>query len=142
MIFYGTDGQIAETPRAKLSEHHTATAGIYSAALAPSGHPPVELYVAPADLIMYEPQAHSAPRRQEFDWSDARTRHEFIHLEQKVLAKIADNDETALYSAMKQQRNATVFADRIFHDYEEMRRLNNLSKKIAELQQFLRPLAD
>lgn len=80
-------------------------------------------------------------RHEEFDWMTTKTRREFIRLEQKVLANRANPEEANRYEAMKSDRNSKIFADRQFRDYAEVQRLRKLSQKLAEVQQYLRPIA-
>jgi hypothetical protein len=79
--------------------------------------------------------------KEVFDWEDPRTRRAFIRLEQRVLANRASQDERDRYLEMERSRNATVFADRQIRDYAEIQRLKILSRKLAEIQQFLKPIA-
>jgi hypothetical protein len=77
---------------------------------------------------------------EDYKWNRVETKREYIRLEQKVLAGIADEDEVAKYKAMKSDRNSTIFADRYVNDYAELQRIQFLASKIAELQKFLRPI--
>ena len=78
--------------------------------------------------------------QEQFDWDSPKLNREFIRLEQMVLAKKADGEERARYQAMKHHRNSVIFADRYMRDYAEVQRLKKLSEKLAEVQQYLRPI--
>jgi hypothetical protein len=140
MILYGTGGQMASNPQAKTLEHRTSMAAAYWTTSASSPPPPADLYFAEQVFDLFKPQAHIAPMTENFDWSNGHLYREYINLEQKVLAKVADREESRRYAAMKRDRNSQIFADRYFQDYEEIQRLKKLSQKIAELQQYLRPI--
>ena len=79
--------------------------------------------------------------KENFNWSDPKVNHQFIELEQKVLANKAAKDEMKHYQAMKNDRDGIIFSDRYISDYAEIQRLKILSEKIAEIQKFLRPIS-
>ena len=120
--------------------YHAAIAGIYLRAAPASGTPPVHVNVTGDDMASFQPQPKPQPPIEEFDWFDKKTTRDFVRLEQKVLAKVADPNEISRYRMMKQNRNSKVFAERQLRDYEEIRRLKKLSEKILELQQYLRQI--
>lgn len=77
---------------------------------------------------------------EEYDWESPKVRRKYVRLEQKVLAKKATADEENLYRSMNKNRRGLVFADRYVRDYAEVQRLQKLSQKLAEIQQYLRPI--
>jgi hypothetical protein len=74
------------------------------------------------------------------DWNNPKNYKEYVRLEQKVLAKKADLEDRRRYEQLKRDRNSGVFADRYFRDYAEVQRLKALSEKLAEIQQYLKPI--
>lgn len=138
MIFYAPQPHSAVMPVATAFAEHAISSRTFEAKSA-GGMPLVErLIVADAgnSLELHNEQ----DTREEFDWSNARTQREFIRLEQKVLARKGAPDDQQRYNAMKRDRNSRIFADRYLHDYAEIQRIRKLSEKLAEIQQYLRPV--
>jgi hypothetical protein len=120
--------------------YHVAISGIYCSTAPGSGTPPLEINLAEIDNISFQPEPHPQPLIEEFDWNDKKTNREFVRLEQKVLAKVAESDDVCRYQKMRQHRNSKAFAERELRDYQEIRRLKQLSQKLSELQQYVRPI--
>jgi hypothetical protein len=106
-----------------------------------SGTPPIEPIVMGEAGDSAETRFEPTDVRPEFDWDDPKTKREFIRLEQKSLARKATREEQQRYKAMKADRDSHIFADRYLRDYAEIQRLRKLSEKLAEIQQFLRPVS-
>ena len=124
-------------PAAIVASAHAAMPGTFQAESAAS--PPISLggglpVPETAGLL-----AQTGEIRESFDWSKRKTVTEFNRLEQAVLADADDEVGRHRYAQMKRDRHATVFADRFARDYAEVRRLQLLSVKLAEVQRFLRP---
>lgn len=137
MIFYAAPGQASAPPVAVIVEEHAATSRVFNVFdVAPQ---PVEMSLQgrpeQADI-----KSGSCDVLDKFDWSDPVVMREFVKLEQKVLAEKASPGETDRYRAMRRNRNSQVFADRYIRDYAEVERLRTLSQKLAEIQQYLRPI--
>jgi hypothetical protein len=104
--------------------------------------------VGPAGTVIAQEQESDAAHvktevrevHEDFDWKSPKGSREFIRLEQKVLAGKAGADEQHRYQVMRRDRNSQVFSDRALHDYAEVQRLKKLSQKLAEVQQYLRPI--
>ena len=120
--------------------HHAGIVGIYCEASPSSGTSPIEAQITDHDVDVFQPKTHAEALIEKFDWSKQITSRQFARLEQKVLAKVAEAHEIKRYNDMKQDRNSQIYADRQLRDYEEVRRLKQLSKKISEIQRFLRPI--
>lgn len=85
-------------------------------------------------------QAKAVEIQEEFDWRQVKVLRQYIRLEQKVLADKADAEEIQRYKVMKADRNSEIFADRYVTDYAEIQRLKILTEKLADIQQYLRPI--
>jgi len=107
----------------------------------PAAEPPLPgVYFGAHHFEIYTPQPRQVPATLNFNWHDPKVRKEYARIEEKALAGVANDDERRYYQQMKKNRNPKIFADRYLQDYVESRRLEQLSKKLSELQQFLRPL--
>lgn len=139
MIFHAIPPQGAVPAVALVAAQHAATSRTFESGV--SGTAPLEtLTVAEeheGDAVQFQPQDREVT--EAFDWRNPKTQREFIHLEQKVLARKAKADEERRYQAMRRDRNSEIFADRSLRDYAEVQRLKKLSEKLAEIQQYLRP---
>jgi hypothetical protein len=94
---------------------------------------------APAgDVMAGQAKAQEVP--EEFDWQRPKVLRQYVRLEQKVLAGMADDEELRVYSSMKTDRNSKIFADRYVSDYAEIQRLKALAEKLTEIQKYLRPI--
>lgn len=117
-------------------------APIYAAVTAGSGPDPANLSSfageMDGDSAYYHPMEKAV--NEDFDWNDPRTQKEFIRLEQKVLARKASAEAQVRYEVMRASRNSEIFADRALRDYAEVQRLKKLSEKLADIQQYLRPI--
>lgn len=134
---------LAEPPRGveivAASPSHGTRETQNSWSLPPIDSPPEpDLVGDGGDSAVIGPQTREVP--EEFDWSDQLTRNAFIRLEQKALAKRINPRDLDRYQAMKQSRNSIIFGDRLLRDYAEVQRLKRLSEKLAEVQQFLKPI--
>lgn len=138
MIFYAMPGQAAAPPVVTEMEQQAATPRIYRAAAA--AMPPAEISLGefPGEQAQFKPEVSDV--LEQFDWSRARVRHEFVRLEQRVLAKQASAEQRKRYESMKRDRNGKNFADRYVRDYAEVQRLKKLSGTLTEIQQYLRPI--
>jgi len=139
MIFQAIPPHGAVPAVALVAAEHAATSRTFEYGV--SGTAPLEpLTVAEAhegDAVQFQPQIREV--MEEFDWGSPRTQRELIRLEQKVLARKANEDEKHRYQVMRRDRNSVIFADRALRDYAEVQRLKKLSEKLAEIQQYLRP---
>jgi hypothetical protein len=140
MILFGTAGLASPSMTVEEMVHHAAIAGIYRPAAPGLETPPVEVRLAAAETVSFDLRPRPENLIEEFDWSDKRISRGFVRLEQKVLAKVAEPDEVSRYQIMKRHRNSKAFAERQIRDYEEIRRLKKLSKKLLELQQYMQPI--
>jgi hypothetical protein len=138
-MIYSAPAGSSYAPAVGSAAEHEATPGIYVAAPASDSPPPSDFgsnFVAEK----LECQPIRVPLLEHFDWNCPETNREYIHLEQKVLAGKSTEEETSRYRAMKRDRNSIIFADRYITDYAEIKRIQILSIKIAELQKYLRPI--
>ena len=140
MIFQAPPASSAAPPIAVVLEERAASSLNFHASAGVEPPPPPEQFVSPVDGDTLQMQAGPAPVLEDFDWSRPRLNREFIRLEQKALARKASLEEVARYQAMLRHRNSRIFAERYFNDYAEIRRLRKLSEKLAEIQQYLRPI--
>lgn len=117
---------------------HAVTPRVYRSVAAAS--PPLEISMkgCPGEQAEIRPPTRDA--LEEFDWSSASVMREYVRLEQKVLAKQASAEDKKRYQSMRRDRNGRVFAERYVRDYAEVQRLKRLSEKLAEIQQYLRPI--
>ena len=140
MIFQAPPASSAAPPVAiVVAERSTSSRTFHTSA---GGDPttPSAGFTSPADGDTLELQPRQVPVREQFDWSSPKLNREFIRLEQKSLARKASPEETARYQAMRRDRNSQLFANRYLSDYAEIRRLRKLAEKLAEIQQYLRPV--
>ena len=140
MIFQAPPASSAPQPIGILIEERSASSVNFHACAGAELPPTRDEFVSPVDGDTLELQPKPAPVFEEFDWSRPRLNREFIRLEQKALARKASLEEVARYQAMLRHRNSRIFAERYFNDYAEIRRLRKLSEKLAEIQQYLRPI--
>jgi hypothetical protein len=141
MIFQAPPAVSAAPPVAVVAAERSASGRTFNAnASGESPSPPAAEFSAPADGDTLELQPREVPVREKFDWSSPKLNREFIRLEQKSLARKASPEETGRYQAMRRDRNSQLFADRYLSDYAEIRRLRKLAEKLAEIQQYLRPV--
>jgi hypothetical protein len=138
MIFNALPGTSAAPPVATVAAEHAMTSRIYESAAA--GSPPEEFSVEGFEGEQAELKAPAQDLLEEFDWNNPKVNREFIKLEQKVLARKASIEEKRRYQTMRRDRNSQIFAERYVRDYAEVQRLKKLSEKLAEIQQYLRPL--
>jgi hypothetical protein len=138
MIFYATPGQASAPPiAAVVAVDHAATQQVFRAA---AGPPTPEFAIEEGAGEKAEISTGTMDVQEQFDWSRPRTQREFIRLEQQVLADRANSDEQKRYRAMKRDRNGWIFAERYVRDYSEVQRLRKLTEKLADIQQYLRPI--
>lgn len=142
MIFQAPPASSAAPPLAVVLEERAASSLNFHASASPGVEPPPppEQFVSPVDGDTLQMQAGPAPVLEDFDWSRPQLNREFIRLEQKTLARKSSPEEAARYQSMLRHRNSRIFAERYFNDYAEIRRLRKLSEKLAEIQQYLRPI--
>jgi hypothetical protein len=139
MIFQAPPPASAPSPVATVVAEHAISGRTFQAAAA-GGLPPLETLLVGEGGDSAAPQPEQRDVLEDFDWTNEKLQREFIRLEQKTLAKKATPDEQHRYAAMKRDRNSRIFADRYVRDYAEIQRLRKLSEKLAEIQQFLRPV--
>ena len=139
MIYYATPGHAALSPVAVAAEHQAATHYLTeSTSLPPIDSTSGRVEGSEGEQAEIIPQVRDLV--EEFNWDNKKVRQEFVQLEQKVLAKKANAEEMRRYKSMKRDRNSHIFADRYVRDYAEEQRLHNLSRKLAEIEQYLRPI--
>jgi hypothetical protein len=138
MIVYAPQAAHAAAPVATAIAEHAVSGRTFRTHT--TGGPPIELLVVSGQGDALELQTPAQPVREHFNWDSLRLNREFIRLEQKVLAGKATDEEFQHYDMMKQDRNSEIFADRYLRDYAEVQRLRKLNEKLAELQQYLRPV--
>jgi len=119
-------------------EHHAAFSAVYETAPVEETAFSFGMDAPEGDLVSSQAKAAEVP--EEYDWTQPKILRQYIRLEQKVLAGKASPEETQRYKSMKADRNSKVFADRYVNDYAEIQRLKVLSEKLAEIQQYLRPI--
>lgn len=138
MIVFAPPPQSAAPPVARpVAEHSISSRSFHCAVL--GAMPASDLLIGDAgDSVQLQPNRTDV--REDFDWNDAKTQREFIRLEQRVLARQGTAEEQARYATMKRDRDSRIFADRYLQDYAEIQRLRKLSEKLAEVQQYLRPV--
>jgi hypothetical protein len=78
--------------------------------------------------------------RTSFDWNDPRTFKAFARLQAKILAEKADEDEKRTYVQMRNSKRETIGAKTYMLRYAETERLKSLSKKLQEIEKFLKPI--
>jgi hypothetical protein len=140
MMYYATEGQIATDSKIEFLRDSYAVAGFHQAAC-PGADPPLPaIYFGAPQFDVFTPQPRQETAILNFNWNDPKARKDYARIEQKVLAGAADAEERRKFQQMKRSRKSKIFADRYLHDYVEARRLEQLSKKLSELQQFLRPI--
>lgn len=138
MIFYVPTGEAVGPAAVAVVEEHAICSRTFHAA-AFGGPPPATGIVGEAgDAAELEP--HVQDVLEDFNWDNPKTLRDFIRLEQKVLAKQATPAEADRYRMMKRDQHSRIFAERQLRDYAEVQRLRKLSEKLAEVQQYLRPL--
>lgn len=123
---------------APIAAEYSLSSRVYETAAAGAAPSAPSLDAEEGDAAAFEPEVRDMV--EQYDWENPKLNREFIRLEQKVLAKKADVDEHSRYQAMKRNRNSMIFADRYMRDYAEVQRLKMLSAKLAEIQQYLRPI--
>ncbi len=139
MIFQAIPPQGTIPPATVVLAEQAATSPIFRSGAAGAG-PSGTVFVEDqeGDAAQLTPQVREV--HEELDWKDPKTRREYVRLEQKVLARKASPDEQHRYQVMRRDHNSHVFADRALRDYAEVQRLKKLSQKLAEVQQYLRPI--
>lgn len=112
----------------------------FSVSVPASANPPQENFGATISGDRSELKTVTVQSVEQFDWDKNETKRDYIRLEQKVLANQSTTVEVARYKIMKRDRNGIIFADRYLADYAEIQRVQILARKIAELQEYLRPI--
>ena len=139
MIFITPIATSAATPVATTVAAHSVSNRFFTTE-APGGTPQTESMLTGGEGDSVSPRLEKLDIAEKFDWSAQKLQREFIRLEQLTLAQKASDDEQLRYAAMKPDRNSLIFADRYVRDYAEIQRLRKLSEKLAEVEQFLRPI--
>jgi len=139
MIVYAPAGTTS-APSVSMSGNEQASVAPYAYFASAGGSTPPEVFVQGIEGVAADIQPAAEPMLESFNWQDKKLNREFTRLQQRVLARKASNDERERYEAMKRDRNGKIFADRYLHDYAEVERLKKLSQKLAEVQQYLRPI--
>ena len=138
MIFYSTAGEAPPPSVVFAAADRGAASQIFQAVVGPSSWLGGSLEGYPGEAAEMTPPTTEV--REEFDWANAKVMRKYVALEQKVLANQASAEEHRDYESMKRNRNGVVFAERYAQDYAEVQRLRKLSEKLAEIQQYLRPI--
>ncbi len=140
MIFQGPMASSAAPPVAVIVEERSISSRTFHGNAGSEPPSPATEFTSPTVGETVQLQPRQCPVLDKFDWTGPKLQREFIRLEQKVIARKASPDEKARYDAMRRDRNSQIFADRYLRDYAEIRRLRKLSEKLAEIQQYLRPI--
>ena len=133
-----TDSSAVAPPSIVRIERKAASSARFSGSGSGTATEDPTLAVVDGDLA--ELKLASAPYFGELDWSKPKLTREFVRLEQTVLARKASEDEIRRYRALRSDRNSIIFAKRALRDYAEIQRIRKLNQKLAELEQYLRPI--
>src|ERR1043166_5258770 len=138
IILFSPPTPAAATQPSTIAAEHAQGLQSYTVDIS-AAPPPVQLDLegAGGDSTEIEPIVKDVT--EAFDWSHG-SQHEFIELEQKVLARKATDDEVSRYQLLKRSRDSQIFAEKYLRDYREIQRLRILSEKLQEIQQYLRPI--
>ena len=139
MIFSSAPGEAAPPPVTIAIVERAATSRVYE--VAAEGKPPGETALKGDSGDNAEIKSEPSEPLQNFDWANPKTKRQFIELQQKALAKKASTEELRLYHSMRQDRAGDIFAERYVRDYAEVQRLKTLSQKLADIQQYIRPIS-
>lgn len=138
MLLVAPLGHAAVQRAVVASEHQAAAPGTYHYTESWSPPLPEDIIGEAGERIEIKPSVQ-APL-EEWDWNDEGVVCRFIKLEQKVLAEKASEEEVHAYKQMRRHRTSVLFADKYIRDYAEVQRLQKLSQRLAEIQQYLTPI--
>jgi hypothetical protein len=139
MILFAPLAHAPAQPGVIASEHQAAALDTYHYAGAWSPPLPDDVTGEAGEQVEIKPSVQRPLERLE--WSNPKVTRRFIKLEQKVLAEKASDEELLSYEQMRRDRNAVIFADKYVRDYAEVQRLRKLAQRLAEIQQYLAPMA-
>ena len=138
MLLIAPIGHAAVQHSVVASEHQAAAPGTYHYTESWSPSPPEDSIGEAGERVEIKPSVQ--PALEEWDWNDEGVVRRFIKLEQKVLAEKASKEEQDVYNQMRRHRTSVLFADKYIRDYAEVQRLQKLSQRLAEIQEYLTPI--
>lgn|SRR2546425_1071506 len=137
MILHGPSGHAAAALVATVVAEHARMVSSYKTSETPTSATGISLPETEGEQA--ELRAPVRESLETYDWSRPKILREYIRLEQRVLAKVATQEERQRYASMKRDRNSHIFADRYVRDYAEIERLRNLSEALTKVQLYLQP---